>query len=168
MIVGRKERGSMGSRLLAKVMAQAEVLVPLLNAFRAEIGVERANRIAWRALSEARRAKRSVNAPTVKGGPRERWDQFTSAVDGDWIGDALEVEVKVDSPDVLEYDVTSCQFAQFFRTLGEPELGFVLVCAGDYDLVEDVGRGEISLERSGTLMQGGPRCDFRYAFRQTS
>ena len=37
--------------LIERAKIQAEVLVPVLKAFRAALGEERANRIAWQALA---------------------------------------------------------------------------------------------------------------------
>jgi hypothetical protein len=36
--------------------------------------------------------------------------------------------------EALEFDVTRCRFAEFFRTLGEPELGALLICETDFDI----------------------------------
>ena len=60
-------------------------------------------------------------------------------------------------------DVTRCRFAEFFRALGEPELGALLICEADFDIAS-VGESEVSLDRVQTIMQGAPRCIFRYKF----
>ena len=65
--------------------------------------------------------------------------------------------------EALDIDVTRCRFAGFFRALGEPELGALLICEADFDIVS-VGEGEVSLERAQTIMQGAPSCTFRYKF----
>jgi hypothetical protein len=69
--------------------------------------------------------------------------------------------------EALEFDVTHCRFAEFFRALGEPELGALLVCATDFDIVA-AGGDDVSLTRDQTLMQGAPRCTFRYRFAPRS
>jgi hypothetical protein len=65
--------------------------------------------------------------------------------------------------EALDIDVTTCGFAEFFRALGEPELGALLVCQTDVDIAA-AGDGEVSLDRAQTLMQGAPCCTFRYKF----
>jgi hypothetical protein len=45
--------------------------------------------------------------------------------------------------------------------MGEPELGFLLVCSADFDLAEGFGP-DIKLARTQTIMQGARHCDFRY------
>jgi hypothetical protein len=62
-------------------------------------------------------------------------------------------------------DVTDCVYAKFFQELGEPELGFLLVCSADFDIADELPNVELS--RSQTIMQGASHCDFRYRFLQT-
>ena len=46
-------------------------------------------------------------------------------------------------------------------SLGEPELGFLLVCTGDFAVADGFG-SDIKLTRTQTIMQGADHCDFRY------
>ena len=62
--------------------------------------------------------------------------------------------------DGREFDVVDCQYATFFHELDEPDLGFLLVCSADFDMLSDVP--QITLERTQTRMQGATHCDFRY------
>ena len=73
----------------------------------------------------------------------------------------VTVEMRRHDKEALEFDVTHCRFAEFFRALGEPELGALLVCATDFDIVT-AGGSEVRLTREQTLMQGAACCDFRY------
>jgi len=59
--------------------------------------------------------------------------------------------------------VTRCRFAEFFRALGEPELGALLICETDFDIAA-AGGSEVSLTRDRTIMQGASSCTFRYKF----
>jgi len=45
--------------------------------------------------------------------------------------------------------------------LGEPELGFLLVCSADFIMAEGFGP-DIKLTRTQTIMHGASHCDFRY------
>jgi hypothetical protein len=49
--------------------------------------------------------------------------------------------------------------------LGEPELGFLLVCSQDFPMTEGFGSG-IQLTRTQTIMQGASHCDFRYLLKK--
>ena len=155
----------MASPLLEQVKVQAQVLVPLLRAFRAELGTERANRIAWKALSAWRsQVVREMHEP-FSGSPVERW---TAGVMNSMprIGDAVDVEMLKQESEAIEFNITGCRFAQFFRELGEPELGFALLCSMDNTAAEEVGAGEVQFTRTGTIMQGSDHCDFRYALKK--
>jgi len=79
-------------------------------------------------------------------------------------GDALDYRVHGQSQDTFEIDVTGCQYAQFYKELGVPELGFLLVCSSDLPFAEGCG-SDIKLTRTQTIMQGASHCDFRYKRR---
>ena len=83
------------------------------------------------------------------------------------MGAATEQDVAVKThrhdKDALEFDITHCRFAEFFRALGEPELGALLICETDFDIAA-AGGGEVSFTRDQTIMQGAPSCTFRYKF----
>jgi len=148
--------------LLDKTRIQAQVLVPVLRALRTELGKERADAIARQALRDWSKALFAAVGNSVDGSPRRKWATMQTA-----LTELTEREVTVEThrhdKEALEFDVTHCRFAEFFRALGEPELGALLVCATDFDVVA-AGGGDVSLRRDQTLMQGGPSCTFRYAF----
>lgn len=52
-------------------------------------------------------------------------------------------------------------YAEFYQALGEPELGFLLVCTADFATAEGFGP-DVELTRTQTIMQGASHCDFRY------
>ena len=147
--------------LLDKTRIQAQVLVPLLRALRAELGKEKADTIVRQALRDWSKQLFAAVGESVEGSPRRKWAAMQTA-----LNEITEREVTFEmirqDKEALEFDVTQCRFAQFFRALGEPELGALLVCATDFDIV--AAGGEVSLTRDQTLMQGAPSCTFRYRF----
>ena len=151
--------------LIERAKIQAEVLVPVLKAFRAELGEERANRIAWQALAQWRRETARAIAAELPGSPREKW-QAAMEASRPIIGDSVDFDVLKQSEDAFDFNITGCRFAEFFRQLGEPELGFALLCSFDDAMAEEIGTGEVELKRTGTIMQGAQHCDFRYALRR--
>ncbi len=155
----------MASPLLEHVKLQAQVLIPVLRAFREEIGLERANRIAWRALAAWRSQLVREMHESFTGSPTERWSAGVAASIPQ-VGDAIDFEVVKQEADAFEFDVTGCRFAQFFRELGEPDLGFAMLCSVDDTAAEEIGGDEVKLTRTGTIMRGGERCDFRYALKK--
>jgi hypothetical protein len=148
--------------LLDKTRIQAQVLVPVLRALRAELGKDRADGIVRYALRQWSKQLFAAVAASIEGTPRRKWATIQS-VFGEVSGQEVEFEILRRDDEALSIDVTRCRFAEFFRALGEPELGALLICEADFDIVA-AGEGEVSLERAQTIMQGSPSCTFRYRF----
>jgi predicted ArsR family transcriptional regulator len=148
--------------LLDKTRMQAQVLVPVLRALRAELGKDRADAIVKQALRDWSKRLFAAMGDGIEASPRGKWAAIQS-VWGEVSGREVEVEVLREDKEALDIDVTHCRFADFFRALGEPELGALLICEADFDIVA-AGDGEVSLERAQTIMQGAPSCTFRYKF----
>jgi len=148
--------------LLDKTRIQAQVLVPVLRALRAELGQEKADAIVKQALRDWSQRLFAGIGDTVDGNPRRKWAAMHTAM-----AEITERDVTVDmrrhDKEALEFDITHCRFAEFFRALGEPELGALLICETDFDMAAASG-GEVSLTRDQTIMQGAPSCTFRYKF----
>ena len=148
--------------LLDKTRIQAQVLVPVLRALRAELGKERADAIVKDALRDWSKALFAAVGESVEGSPRRKWAAMHTA-----LAEVTEREVTVEmirhDKEALEFDVSHCRFAEFFRALGEPELGALLICETDFDIAA-AGGSEVSLTRDQTIMQGAPSCTFRYRF----
>jgi predicted ArsR family transcriptional regulator len=148
--------------LLDKIRMQAQVLVPVLRTLRAELGKDKADAIVARALRDWSKQLFADIGDGIDGSPRRKWATIQS-VWGEVSGKEVEVEVLRQDKETLDMDVTRCRFAEFFRALGEPELGALLICEADFDLAA-TGAGEVSLERAQTIMEGAPSCTFRYRF----
>jgi predicted ArsR family transcriptional regulator len=148
--------------LLEKTRIQAQVLVPVLRAFRSELGRERADAIVKQALRDWSKQLFAAVGDSVDGGPRRKWAAMHTAM-AEITEQAVTVEMRRQDKEALEFDVTHCRFAEFFRALGEPELGALLICATDFDIAA-AGGGEVSFTRDQTIMQGASSCTFRYKF----
>ena len=148
--------------LLDKTRIQAQVLVPVLRVLRAELGKDRADALVRDALRDWSKQLFAGIAAGIDGSPRRKWAAIQK-VFGEVSGREVEFEVRRQDEQALDIDVTHCRFAEFFRALGEPELGALLICAVDFDIAA-AGEGEVSLDRAQTLMQGAPSCTFRYRF----
>ena len=94
--------------------------------------------------------------------PRRKWATLQGALN-DVSAREVEFEIRRQDKEALDIDVTRCRFAEFFRALGEPELGALLICETDVDIAA-AGEGEVSLDRAQTHMRGAPSCTFRYKF----
>ena len=149
----------MGIPVIEQAKIQARILVPLVKAMQAELGEERANALVRRAVGdiyrrygeEFWRAKQEKNLGKI----------MASAFATFARGDALDYRVREQSHDAFDIDVTGCRYAQLYKELGEPELGFLLVCSADFRMAEGFDP-DIKLTRTQTIMQGASHCDFRY------
>ena len=63
----------------------------------------------------------------------------------------------VDEPDRIGYEYTSCMWADIFRELGEPDLGYI-ICAGDEPAVKSFNPA-LGFKRTKVLMHGDKCCD---------
>jgi len=149
--------------LIEQAKIQAQVLVPLIKALQAELGEDRANAIVRKSLGDMYRGLgekwwRAQRASSIG-------ENMASAFATYAAGDALEYQVVKQSEDAFEIDVTGCRYAQFYKELGVPELGFLLVCTSDFHMAEGYGP-DIRLTRTQTIMQGASHCDFRYIRRK--
>jgi L-2-amino-thiazoline-4-carboxylic acid hydrolase len=145
--------------VLEQVKIQAKVLVPLIKALQVELGEERVNALV-----------RSTLGDLYRRYGEEFWQRKTANDLGRNIAsafvtfareDALDYTVVKQSQDACDIDVTGCRYAEFYRALGEPELGFLLVCCADFSMAKGFGP-DIELTRTQTIMQGASHCDFRY------
>ena len=146
----------MPTSMLEAVKIQSRVLIPVVKALEAEIGRERAHALVGRAIAES-------------------WADFQAARAGD--GDShparadggfafpVESEVVERGEDVHGVNMTACAFADWFREIGEPEIGALLTCGVDF-AVERRLRPDWEFRRTQTRMQGADHCDFRWRRRR--
>jgi hypothetical protein len=153
--------------VIEQARIQAQVLVPLVKALQAELGEARADAILrgalrdlYRGFGEAFWRAKNKKEKEEKGAP-DLGKAVASAFATYARDDALDYTVIEKSEDAFAFDVTRCRYAEFYQELGEPELGFLLVCSADFDTAEGFG-GDIELTRTQTIMQGASHCDFRY------
>ena len=130
-----------------------------MKALQAELGEERANGLIRRALGDIYRRYgeefwRTKNEQNLGKAVASAFATYARE-------DALDYRVIEQSQDAYAFDVTGCRYAEFYKELGEPELGFLLVCSADFATAEGFGP-DIKLTRTQTIMQGASHCDFRY------
>lgn len=149
----------MAVSVIEQARIQAQVLVPLVKALQAELGEDKANRLVRKALGDLYRRFgeefwRARNESNLGASVASAFKTY--AQDG-----ALDYRIDEQSQDAFALDVTRCRYAEFYKALGEPELGFLLVCTADFAVADGFGP-DVSLTRTQTIMQGASHCDFRY------
>lgn len=147
---------------LDKAKIQAQVLVPVMRALREELGKDKADALVKQALSGWSRQMFADIGKDIEGSGRRRWSKMQGALN-DISLPGVETTAAVKDAGKLEFDVTRCRYAEFFKDLDEPELGALLMCSTDFDIAA-TSDGEVTLTREQTIMQGGSSCTFRYRF----
>ena len=145
--------------VIEQAKIQAQVLVPLVKALQAELGAARANALVRKTLGDL---YRSHSEEFAKAKNETDLGKFVASAFKTYARDnALEYDVLEQTPDAYAIDIRRCRYAEFYRELGEPELGFLLVYTADFAVADGFG-GDVKLTRTQTIMQGAPHCDFRY------
>jgi len=153
----------MSVTLLEQRQIEANVLVPLIKAFQAEFGVERANAVARKVITGiARKHGETLATQQGEGNPIEK---VASGLSRFSAGGALEVEEVEHTDDRYAFNVTRCGYAEFYKKMGVPELGLLLSCSRDFALTEGMSP-DMELTRTQTIMQGASHCDFRFRLKK--
>jgi len=77
-------------------------------------------------------------------------------------GGAYEMEQLELSEERYDFNITRCQYAEMYKELGMADLGFILSCSRDFDLIAGFN-AKMTLRRTRTIMEGYDHCDFRIA-----
>jgi hypothetical protein len=142
--------------LLQQREIEVGVLAPLFRAFAAEVGEVRAREIVGGVIREL--AKQAGCAAAAAGNELANLKQVVTK----WTeGGALELTVLRDDAEAFDFNVTRCRFAEMYARLGCADLGGLLSCARDGAVIDGFNP-EITFERTQTIMEGAPHCDFRY------
>lgn len=142
--------------MLDAVKIQARVVIPIVRALERELGKERAHAIVGGAIADAYATWQAERMPARNTHPRE------GNVAGMF---PVETQVVEDSDDALALDMTRCQFAEYFRSIGETEIGALLTCGVD-GATQAKLRPDWEFQRTQTLMKGASHCDFRWRLRR--
>src|SRR5258705_1478475 len=105
--------------LLDKTRMQAQVLVPVLGALRAELGKDKADAIVKQALRDWSKQLFTAIGDSIEGSPRQKWKAIQDSW-GDVSGKDTEFVILRHDKEALEIDVTRCRLDEVFLALGEP------------------------------------------------
>ncbi len=145
--------------MLAQREIEARIAAPLIKAFMAEMGEERALEIVQDVIVSLARESGETLRELAGGGSLEDFAKGMSLWSQD---DAVTFDVLELTPEKISMNTTRCRYAEMYRELGMAALGFALSCARDFALVEGFNP-KIKLERTQTIMEGADHCDFRFA-----
>jgi hypothetical protein len=144
--------------ILTRREIEARIAGPLIRAFMAEVGKERALRVVGELIGQVARDSGEQLARALGG---NGIDEFFRGLELWTRDDALQMEIVERDKQRLSFDVKRCRYAEMYRTLGMEDLGSVLSCNRDFAFVRGFNP-RISLRRTRTIMGGDALCDFRY------
>jgi hypothetical protein len=146
--------------LLVRRCIEALMVKQMVEAFSEEFDPKRVVDLAARAIRRSAFKAGEELAATTNDRSLEA---FSCILDTWRAGGALEIDIIEQTATTLFFNVTRCCFAEEYKKLGMPELGRTLSCIRDFELARGFNP-DIRLERTQTIMDGSPFCDFRFRF----
>jgi predicted ArsR family transcriptional regulator len=140
---------------------EGRVLIPFVETLRRKLGDEVAGEIL------------DATIRRLAAGDGQRWaetygqgmEALKRVAEDVWAGGGgMDIQVKGQSEQHLDFNVTRCAYAEFYQALGLADLGYRIQCNRDHAMVTGFDE-KLELSRSQTIMQGATHCDFRYRSR---
>jgi predicted ArsR family transcriptional regulator len=140
---------------------EGRVLIPFVQALRDKCGENAAREVVDATISKLA-AEDGARWATSFGQTTASMRKVAQQL---WAGGGgMDVEVVSESEDHLDFNVTRCRYAEFYKELGLADLGFRVHCNRDHAMVAGFN-SELELSRSQTIMEGATCCDFRFRKR---
>ena len=136
--------------LRQKLTTACSISVELLHVMESHFGPE--VRDVLKKFIEDRIFPKRLNT----GSSEDDLHKFCDEMDKGCVG-THKWERVIDEPDRIGYRYSRCMWAEIFRDLGEPDLGFLL-CAGDEPAVAAYNP-DLGFKRTKVLMHGDDHCD---------
>ncbi|MBC2737057.1 MAG: L-2-amino-thiazoline-4-carboxylic acid hydrolase [Desulfobacteraceae bacterium] len=146
--------------LIAQREIEANIAVALINRYAAAMGRPQAIAIARETIQDL--AESAGRQMAITMGSHSLAD-LTQVVREVWAREgALEI-LFIDTPrDRLAFDVHRCRYAELYDRLGLRDMGIHLSCCRDAAFARGFNPA-IQMERTQTIMEGAPSCDFRFS-----
>lgn len=145
--------------MLDQARIQVKAVVPLIKEAEKAFGSERVIKVVQAAVRSFGKSVGSTIATQGQGTSVEKmataFPVFTDQ------GETCAYNVLRRTPERYDVNVTRCQYAELFKSIGEVRLGSQLFCNADFAMADGIG-GDIGLKRTKTIMKGDDYCDFRY------
>lgn len=149
--------------LLEQRGIEARIVGPLIRAFSGRFGEEETLEVVRQVITEVARSSGAQLAAQLGDAALP---SFAQGLERWKAGGALELDVLESTDETLDFNVKRCRYAEMYRELGLADLGFSLSCCRDFALIEGFNP-TITLQRTQTLMEGAPYCDFRFRSSKT-
>lgn len=137
---------------------EGRVLIPFIEAAREKFGEEAARELVVGVIRRLA-AEDGARWAGTYGNDMASLDTVAEKV---WAGGgSLEIDVIDKGADYLDFNVTRCRYAEFFKELGLADMGYLVHCNRDFAMIAGFNP-DLELARSQTIMQGASHCDFRF------
>lgn len=137
-------------------MSVVRLYLPAVKAVAAEIGMDKLQKVLLEDMKK-RVADRVKNLPS-----RELKDfALFFKNPNPFAANTLTMEIVQDSDKVFEMRFSECLWAKTFKEANAADIGFKLICSGDY-VTAEAFNPKIKLIRDKTLMQGHDCCNHKY------
>lgn len=144
--------------VLTRREIEARIIGPLLENLGEEFGREQVLEVLRKTIVQIARQQGEQLARSMGGCSLAHFAMSMQA----WTkGNAIEMDILEQTDENFSYNVTRCRYAEMYRASGLPELGSLLSCNRDFALIEGFNP-EVKLDRTQTIMEGAPYCDFRF------
>jgi predicted ArsR family transcriptional regulator len=144
--------------VLVRREIEARLLVPLLKALGEEFGRERVLEITRQVVEQISREQGAQLAERMGGCSLAH---FAASLDNWKKDDAMQLDVLERSETEFSFNVTRCRYAEMYQELGLTEIGSILSCSRDFNLIQGFNP-KVKLNRKQTIMEGALYCDFRF------
>jgi hypothetical protein len=140
-------------------MAVGRLYLPTVKAVAAEIGMDKLQKVLMEDI------KKRV-ADQVKNLPSRELPAFAQFFKNPnpFTANTWTMEIVQDSDEVLEMRFSECLWAKTFKEATAADIGFKLICSGDY-VTAEAFNPNIKLIRDKTLMQGHDCCNHKYVVK---
>jgi hypothetical protein len=147
--------------ILTRREIEALISGPLIRAFIKEVGRERA-------ITLVRKVIESLAFESGQRLAKEMGDNslaaFAKGLTAWGAGGAYELEQVELSETTYVFNIKRCQYAEMYKELQMADLGIILSCSRDFELVAGFNP-KMTLVRTKTIMEGYDRCDFRITMK---
>lgn len=143
--------------MLTRRKIEAQIAGPLIRAFIEKYGADEALPVVRQAVKHLALQGGALRAAQAGGNSLADFAKSQSLMAK---GDALRVEVLTLSETKYHYHIVRCRYAELYTELGMGELGYLLSCGRDFDMIRGFNP-RMKLTRTKTIMQGDDHCDFR-------
>lgn len=146
--------------ILQQRRIEANIIKPIFEEMAQRLGREEAASILSAAITKDSIAQGRAYAAS-EDGPNDLHG-FHALLPQWKANGALETDMLKETSTEVHYNVTRCKYAEMYREMGLAEIGHILSCGRDGTFCTGYNP-DIKLERTQTIMQGAPHCDFRYS-----